>query len=734
MILENGYFMRNKFIIFILALLGAMSIHAGPAMKGDIYLRQPDGTFFAARFMGDEFVRIKTTGDGCAIVQEADGWWYYAVYDVAGDKSSSGWRVGSNAPQQVLDESRNIPVELLMQSASDKRAHVSDDGEPVSILKRIRPETRSGDEGTVVKHVLVILAEFRDVPFRYGRDSFVRLLTEEGYSDNGATGSAKQYFDAQFNGDVVFDFSVSPVVTLSKIRAYYGANDAGGDDMAPAEMISDACKKADSYIDFSKFDDDGDGVVDNVFVFYSGQDEAEGADEECIWSHAWYIRSGAGINLTLDGKKIDRYACTSELSRRYDHGLVLDVMNGIGTFCHEYAHTLGLPDFYDTDYDKQGGWAAGLWGSTSLMDSGNQNNDGNTPPYFNSVEREILGIAEPVMLEETGVYSMPPIHENNSFYRLDTDTEGEYYLFECRKEEGWDLYIGGSGMLVYHVDKSDGVLQKWNYKNTVNSERDHQCVDLMEADLRNDGFANDNEYINLMRNIRGIFFPTYDVDSITPEGRPSLTSWNGASLPMSISGIRRSDDGVTFNFIDMQDDAPPVASDLQVETFPFAAIIRFETGSDHIGKARIKWGRTGQQASMLELEPYAPGKYALILDGLEPTGKTYTVEVSFVSGKVEGESRSISFMTKSRPPVKWPFMHLEVNGRNADGSFTSGSRIPFVLSNASEAEEVRWYMNSREVTHEGDGYFTLNESGELKAVVFWSDGSTDMIIKNITIK
>ena len=214
-------------------------------------------------------------------------------------------------------------------------------------------------------------------------------------------------------------------------------------------MVMEACKLADEKIDFKKYDQDGDGEVDNVFVFFAGLDEASGAEEDHIWSHAWFIMDGAGEDLFLDGVRINRYACAAELEgNTYDKSY----MTAIGTFCHEYSHTLGLPDFYDTDY-PEGGFAAALWLCTSLMDGGNYNNNGNTPPYFNAIEREILELSQPVVISEPGTYEMLPINKG-TYYRINTTTENEYFLLEYRDNSLWDKYIGGSGVLVYHIDKS----------------------------------------------------------------------------------------------------------------------------------------------------------------------------------------------------------------------------------------------------------------------------------------
>jgi M6 family metalloprotease-like protein len=178
-------------------------------------------------------------------------------------------------------------------------------------------------------------------------------------------------------------------------------------------------------------DDDGDGEVDNVFVFFAGGDEAEGAGDDCIWSHAWYIKDGAGRNLVLDGKTINRYACTSELTLYRDAaGKVRQRLAGIGSFCHEYSHTFDLPDMYDTDYESSGGHAEALWVSTSLMDGGNYNNLGSVPPNFNAVERELLGLSEPVVIEQSGVYTLEPVNKGGQCYRI--NTEEDHFLSHLR--------------------------------------------------------------------------------------------------------------------------------------------------------------------------------------------------------------------------------------------------------------------------------------------------------------
>ena len=203
-------------------------------------------------------------------------------------------------------------------------------------------------------------------------------LNKPGYSDNGATGSARDYYYDNSNGVFEPIFDVYGPIKLSQNMAYYGANDSSGNDKNPEQAVKEACQAIDNIVDFSNYDLDGDGEVDLVYMVYAGKGEADGGSSNTIWPHQWNL-SSAGVNLILDGKTVDRYACGSELNGSGS-------IDGLGTICHEFGHAMGLPDFYDTDYDTNGQGRTLL--DYSLMDSGSYNNDGWTPPYLNMEERK----------------------------------------------------------------------------------------------------------------------------------------------------------------------------------------------------------------------------------------------------------------------------------------------------------------------------------------------------------
>ena len=285
------------------------------------------------RHHGDEYFHYSTIG-GRVVALGEDGFWHQAQMPSA----AKGVKLRQNAVRSM-----------------QKKLHTPGHGS---------------------KHFLVLLVEFSDLKFtvQNPNDAFSRMLNSEGYSENGGTGSAADYFRDNSNGVFSPIFDVFGPVTLSGGFADYGGNDSDDSDKNPGGALVEACRKLDDSIDFSDYDLDGDGVIDNVFFYYAGHNEAEG---DCIWPHASAI---AGDDFVFDGVSLRTYACSSEL-----RGANGSLMCGIGTFCHEFGHVLGLPDLYDVDYEENG--SADAVYAFSLMCSGSYNNSGRTPPYLGALER-----------------------------------------------------------------------------------------------------------------------------------------------------------------------------------------------------------------------------------------------------------------------------------------------------------------------------------------------------------
>ena len=497
--------MKKHLILALVALLaGYQMMTAIPARPGRTVYVQPDGTRIVIQRHGDEFGHWTTDASGRLVAESPDG--YYQP--VAG-----------------------ISVEQIRRNAATRRA----------AARQNRAARRaSGHIAVGQKHFLVILVEFSNLEFK--KDSgephalFDALLNEVGYSFNGGTGSARDYYYDNSHGGFEPIFDVYGPVKLDTTYAYYGKNDWSGNDSRPEDAVIDACRKLDEEIDFSRYDNDGDGEVDLVFMYYAGKGENDGGNSNTIWPHQWEI-SSAGKSLTLDGKTVDTYACTSELDGSGS-------LCGIGTACHEFGHAMGLPDLYDTDYEDNGE-AGGLY-SYSLMCGGGYNNNGHTPPYFNFEERMFLGwLEEKDYLEfgNTGTYTIPSIDENVA-YRTFTDKDGEYFIYENRSKTGWDAYLPGEGLIVYHADKSSRQVRlsygsatahdlwyNWEEYNSINENGSHPCFYIVPAASQSS--------LNYAYESR-MPFPYQNVTSYVPK------SWNGVEGDITFSGIARSKGMVTL--------------------------------------------------------------------------------------------------------------------------------------------------------------------------------------------
>lgn len=320
------------------------------------------------------------------------------------------------------------------------------------------------------RHSPVILIEFADIPFSSMSDAksyYEDMLNGDNFTQNGGTGSVRQYYKENSSGRFDIQYDVYGPVRLAMPHTYYGISETG-----TAEALSEACKLLDSQIDFSQYDTDNDGIVDNIFFFYAGYGEADSGDANTIWPCSWNLMQ-ARDTLMCDGKFIGSFACSNEI--RFNPESPVLVPTGIGTFVHEFGHVLGLPDMYDTSYNMLSFTSSYI----DLMDKGSYANDSNTPPCLSGYERYVLGWAEPQVIDMNAdsTFHLAPIAENQ-VYMVKTDNENENFFIENRQQEGWDTYLSLHGMLVWHVDYDSLAF----HQNIVNNDYTHPRVDLVEAD------------------------------------------------------------------------------------------------------------------------------------------------------------------------------------------------------------------------------------------------------------
>ena len=713
-------------------------LSAKPAYRGTVSLSQPDGKSFTARLSGDEFSKLLTDSEGHALIQDADGFYCYAVFGFDGAVSSSGFRVGENPPGFILSRSLQVPREQIALKALSDRTLAMEIREKTA-LRNASLNTKASDGEDpplpVKKKVLVLLAEFQDIKMTFKKEDFEAMLYSRGYTYGGASGSALEYLEEQFRGNYEFSFTVCPTVTLDEDRSYYFSNTSTGTgkDKNAVEAIVKACRKAsEAGVDFSDFDEDGDSEVDTIVVFFAGKDEADGGGEECPWSHQWWVKDGGGVDCEIDGKKINCYVCATELGRNSSDGFSLA---GIGTFCHEFSHTLGLVDMYDTDDAASGGISNGLFYTTGLMDGGCHNNYGRTPPHYSAVDYDRLGLGTYEALYP-GEYTLEPINRNLRYLKFETGTPGEYYLFEVRRNTSWDAYIGGMGLAIYHIDRSDNMAEgtrayrRWA-ENTVNCAPAHQCAMFVPAYPDAQAFDS-NGYLN-PGTASMIFFPYGDRTTFSPDTSPSFSFWNGDGSQFAITDISLKGDNVSFKVISLAGVVIPEVINLSQEVFQDASITKWSSSDpSYTLKAIVSWGESSGEQTTVEVPPYSPGQYSLTMEGLVPR-TAYKVSIRFGEDDIMGPPKSANFTTKSMYDGS-PFIYLSGIPRNENGTFPKGSDFPLRIYNLKDAASVQWFQDGRRVSVDGSGYLRIWNSCLLRAEISYEDGSVETIQKRINIE
>jgi len=523
----------SRLLAVMAVAMAPFAAHAVPANPYPVEMAMPDGSSITVRVCGDEHYHYYMSADGHVLLPDGEGFLRYAEVDAAGRAVCSAVRAHDAAARDAaeaafvgsLDSSR-VKAAVASRRAEARKA-VMAKGAGFSELLTNYPSIGS-------PRGLILLVEFSDQAFvtQNARTEFTRLMTEHGYDYNGATGCARDYFVDNSRGMFTPKFDVYGPVTLPHPMSYYGQETGNLHDINPYRMVADACELLDGEIDFSQYDEDNDGWVDNVFLFYAGYGQNNGAPSHTIWPHAANIFTYGGISLVLDGVQIGNYACTNELQ-----GVSGVVRTGIGTFCHEFSHVLGLPDLYATD-----GSSSFTPGQFELMDVGPYLNAGNTPPYMSVYDRMCLSWVNPreLTVGETVVLKSfddaDPTTDDEALL-IKTVSDNEYFLLENRQQTGWDSYIPGHGMLVWHIDY-DAELWRKNWVNST-SHSQHLRVDIVEAD----GMAN-------LETTSGDPFPgVNNVTSFTDNSTPAMKTWTNVKVGKPITNIHEQDGVISFDIL-----------------------------------------------------------------------------------------------------------------------------------------------------------------------------------------
>lgn len=695
---------------FVLIVQNALAM---PAYPHPVEITQPDGSTLTIQRFGDEFFSYTLTVDGYQIQEQADGFYYYYTPALsAATKASEAGTMRVNEPTKRGEAERNFVatlsrgVDFAYQQAGVAQAQeMHDVRNNLSPMPRLASPMRTA--ALLPKKALVIVAQFPDKLLSgYTTADFHDLLNKEGYNRFGAVGSARDYFMNNSRGEYQPDFDVAAVVTLPNTYAYYGANQGGSKDVRPAQMIYDACAAADSYVNFADYDSNNDGEVDNVFVFYAGYNEAEGASASTIWPHRWSIYPGQNIEETsarFDNVEIFNYACTSEL-----RGTSGTTLAGIGTFCHEFGHILGLPDYYDTDYAVNG-QSVGLY-NLNIMSSGGYNGNGSVPPAYGAIERAELGwlTLQNIADLPDGDYEIQPCTRNevaDALYYIPSEEAGEMFLLESRAEESWDATMTGEGLVITQWDNRPSN----NYasllaKNTVNTNPNHMSVRYRESY----GTTLSSSY---SVRISQLAYPGEKKRDAFTIGSYGFEGWNGAPLSTQLLDIKVEDGVTKFTKITESDKTIYVSNITQV-----SASIRFiMAGAEEWtlkyqyegGEAMEKSGLKGTETNLTKLVP----------------GKTYTLEAINSYGDSYTDEFTTLQLTDTTPAMA-----------GVQNKYTVGDTyLPSVVNIIDSYVGMDWVLGGSNVSASEPIKFETPGSFVLQCEIVYTDGSSEKIQKEIFV-
>ena len=430
----------KKFFLTIMMAAFAISMNAIPAKRG-IWrtITLDDGTQVKVELRGDEYMHFWKAEDGRCFTKNEAG--RYELTD-----------------HETIIKQAEENRERMRPANNPHRSHYASTADGLGEYGK----SGMGSVNSIGEVVIpVVLVEFADSLFKPENtiEKMDRYFNEPGYADEpGCVGSARDYFISQSYGIFKPSFPVVAKVQVSKEYAYYGGNDGDerGKDKNVIAMVREAVKLASEQgVDFTQYY--VNGSVPLVSFIYAGLGEASGGDENTIWPHQLDLPS---YIQNINGVTIKSYFVGNELG-------YYGSLDGIGTFCHEFGHGLGLPDFYCTNYSYNDESPFGNW---SIMDTGSDMSQGRAPVGYMAYEKSYLGwLHIPELTEEQGVTLGDPVVEGSVpavlFRNPKKDTE--YFIFENRQPGTWYSNELGSGLL---VSRFSYTFDAWN-SNTLNNRK-----------------------------------------------------------------------------------------------------------------------------------------------------------------------------------------------------------------------------------------------------------------------
>ena len=536
--------------LIVCLMLCSLTTWAAKAESIPVQVRQADGSVITVILRGDEHINWYTTLDGVLLVQGADNNYYIGKVEKSGNLI---------ATQQLAHEAlTRSQAERNLIAKQDKEkffAYVNKIAEESENAYDNSPLTRglivdSGYGGvpyfphTGSPKALVILAEFQDTTFTIQDTKKVftnYLMNEDHFSDtrygqNQNYKGVRGYFKDCSYGQFTPVFDVVGPIKLPKKHAIYGA---GNDRMDL--LLADACAAVDDLVDFAKYDANNDGIVDLVYIIYAGH-SANYHDNKV--SNIWPKSGTITISNKFDGKSIRRYGVSNELNGSDKTSKNNKKINGIGLFCHEFSHTLGLPDIYayHTDAENQDDQGMEFW---DLMDGGTGIRGGRVPASYLAWEREVMGWMKiDELKKDSSIENLKSIDNGGKAYKIvNPNDSNEYIVLQSIQKgpwyQGWRDGTYGKGLLAYRISYPSNKVNVFDFPNNVKGK---PRVIPIPADGKILAAKNATSYLEYINQHNGDLYPYNRINYIS-----GFKMFDGSILEKSIVNIKENDGGDSNN-------------------------------------------------------------------------------------------------------------------------------------------------------------------------------------------
>lgn len=395
----------------------------------------------------------------------------------------------------------------------------------------------------------VVLVQFKDKAFSVpGQPADIAAFYDKycngtrngvNYTGAGSYGAVRDYFIAQSDSTLFWDFDVIGPVTLDRELAYYGQDMDGQIDVNISSFYKESLAKAkEMRPDWSVYDSNADGKVDMVFFIYAGLGQANGGEPHTIWPKEVHRE------MNIDGVTFAVSACCNELRPKKKNGTIVGTQtDGIGIMCHEMSHVLGLPDFYNPSHQSFG---MDYW---SVMDYGYFAQNGYAPGAYNGYERDFMGWRRLVELDRPQTVHMASLEDGGVAYKIvNEQNPDEYYVLHNLQPKGWDASLSrlGHGLLVTHVDYSK---QAWD-SNKVNTDVNHQRMTIIPANNKLIGNFSAENAEQLLDALAGHPYPGKTGNTqLTDKSVPAAQVFQGSFMNKPIVDIEENKGVISFKYM-----------------------------------------------------------------------------------------------------------------------------------------------------------------------------------------